>query len=92
MPDMDIDFAVAGRDRVINYVREYGRPRGADHHLRTMMRAPPPRCGRVLDSYGTVDKVAKLIRRGLRFTSTIASSPVPSSSRPTTRSFGEGDR
>src|SRR5829696_5388567 len=28
MPDMDIDFAVAGRDRVINYVKEkYGRDR-----------------------------------------------------------------
>src|SRR5213076_2176287 len=30
MPDMDIDFAVVGRDRVINYVREkYGRDRVA---------------------------------------------------------------
>src|SRR5262249_21389408 len=30
MPDMDIDFAVAGRDRVINYVAEkYGRDRVA---------------------------------------------------------------
>src|SRR6266545_151886 len=29
MPDMDIDFAVEGRDRVINYVAEkYGRARG----------------------------------------------------------------
>jgi DNA polymerase-3 subunit alpha len=28
MPDMDIDFAVAGRERVINYVTEkYGRDR-----------------------------------------------------------------
>ena len=36
MPDMDIDFAVAGRERVINYVhREVRpRPRRADHHLR----------------------------------------------------------
>ena len=35
MPDIDIDFAVEGRERVINYVREkYGsRPRRADHHL-----------------------------------------------------------
>ena len=30
MPDMDIDFAVEGRERVINYVREkYGRDRVA---------------------------------------------------------------
>ena len=30
MPDMDIDFAVAGRERVINYVTEkYGRDRVA---------------------------------------------------------------
>jgi DNA polymerase-3 subunit alpha len=34
LPDMDIDFSVAGRDRVINYVAEkYGRDRVADHHL-----------------------------------------------------------
>ena len=35
MPDMDIDFAVDGRERVINYVdREVRpRPRRADHHL-----------------------------------------------------------
>ena len=30
MPDMDLDFAVAGRERVINYVTEkYGRDRVA---------------------------------------------------------------
>ena len=36
MPDIDIDFAVDGRERVINYVaREVRpRPRRADHHLR----------------------------------------------------------
>ena len=36
MPDMDIDFSVAGRERVINYVdREVrARPRRPDHHLR----------------------------------------------------------
>ena len=36
MPDIDIDFSVRGRERVIRYVTEkYGaESRGADHHLR----------------------------------------------------------
>ena len=36
MPDIDIDFSVRGRDRVIRYVTDkYGeRPRRPDHHLR----------------------------------------------------------
>ena len=36
MPDIDIDFSVRGRERVIRYVTEkYGaRARRADHHLR----------------------------------------------------------
>src|SRR5437762_9879902 len=68
MPDMDIDFAVAGRDRVINYVAEkYGRDRVAQIiTFGTMMaRAAVRDAGRVLDiPYGTVDKVAKLIPEG----------------------------
>ena len=68
MPDIDIDFSVAGRDRVINYVAEkYGR----DHVAQiitfgTMMaRAAVRDAGRVLDiPYGTVDKIAKLIPEG----------------------------
>jgi DNA polymerase III subunit alpha len=68
MPDMDIDFAVAGRDRVINYVAEkYGRDRVAQIiTFGTMMaRAAVRDAGRVLDiPYGTVDKIAKLIPEG----------------------------
>ncbi len=68
MPDMDIDFAVAGRDRVINYVAEkYGRDRVAQIiTFGTMMaRAAVRDAGRVLEvPYGVVDKVAKLIPEG----------------------------
>jgi DNA polymerase-3 subunit alpha len=68
MPDMDIDFAVAGRDRVINYVAEkYGRDRVAQIiTFGTMLaRAAVRDAGRVLEiPYGTVDKVAKLIPEG----------------------------
>jgi DNA polymerase-3 subunit alpha len=70
MPDMDIDFAVAGRDRVINYVAEkYGRDRVAQIiTFGTMMaRAAVRDAGRVLEiPYGTVDKVAKLIPEGVK--------------------------
>src|SRR5437868_4371080 len=68
MPDMDIDFAVAGRDKVINYVAEkYGRDRVAQIiTFGTMMaRAAVRDAGRVLEiPYGTVDKIAKLIPEG----------------------------
>jgi DNA polymerase-3 subunit alpha len=68
MPDMDIDFAVAGRDRVINYVAEkYGRDRVAQIITFSTMaaRAAVRDAGRVLEiPYGTVDKVAKLIPEG----------------------------
>ncbi|MGB2954234.1 MAG: DNA polymerase III subunit alpha [Gaiellaceae bacterium] len=68
MPDMDIDFSVAGRDRVINYVAEkYGRDRVAQIiTFGTMMaRAAVRDAGRVLEvPYGTVDKIAKLIPEG----------------------------
>jgi DNA polymerase-3 subunit alpha len=68
MPDMDIDFSVHGRDRVINYVAEkYGRDRVAQIiTFGTMMaRAAVRDAGRVLDiPYGTVDRVAKLIPEG----------------------------
>src|SRR5205823_4136504 len=70
MPDMDIDFAVAGRDRVINYVAEkYGRDRVAQIiTFGTMMaRAAVRDAGRVLETpYGTVDRIAKLIPEGPR--------------------------
>ena len=68
LPDMDIDFSVAGRDRVINYVTEkYGRDRVAQIiTFSTMMaRAAVRDAGRVLEvPYGTVDKIAKMIPEG----------------------------
>ncbi|HEX2112653.1 MAG TPA: DNA polymerase III subunit alpha [Gaiellaceae bacterium] len=68
MPDIDIDFSVHGRDRVINYVAEkYGRERVAQIiTFGTMMaRAAVRDAGRVLDiPYGTVDRIAKLIPEG----------------------------
>jgi len=68
MPDMDIDFAVDGRERVINYVREkYGRDRVAQIITFGTMaaRAAVRDAGRVLEvPYGTVDKIAKLIPEG----------------------------
>jgi DNA polymerase III subunit alpha len=68
MPDIDIDFSVYGRDRVIDYVAEkYGRDQVAQIiTFGTMMaRAAVRDAGRVLDiPYGTVDNVAKLIPEG----------------------------
>ena len=65
MPDMDIDFAVAGRERVINYVTEkYGRDRVAQIITFSTMaaRAAVRDAGRVLEiPYGVVDRIAKLI-------------------------------
>ena len=68
MPDMDIDFSVAGRDRVINYVAEkYGRDRVAQIITFGTMaaRAAVRDAGRVLEiPYGTVDRIAKFIPEG----------------------------
>ncbi len=68
MPDMDIDFAVDGRDRVINYVTEkYGRDRVAQIITFGTMaaRAAVRDAGRVLEvPYGVVDRIAKLIPEG----------------------------
>src|SRR5205823_2418022 len=68
LPDMDIDFAVAGRERVINYVAEkYGRDRVAQIiTFGTMMaRAAIRDAGRVLEiPYGTVDRIAKMVPEG----------------------------
>ncbi|MDQ3778816.1 MAG: DNA polymerase III subunit alpha, partial [Actinomycetota bacterium] len=68
MPDADIDFAVAGRDRVINYVKQkYGRDRVAQIiTFGTMLaRAAVRDAGRVLEiPYGQVDRIAKLIPEG----------------------------
>ena len=68
MPDIDIDFAVEGRERVINYVREkYGPDRVAQIITFSTMaaRAAVRDAGRVLEvPYGVVDKIAKLIPEG----------------------------
>src|SRR5439155_2792923 len=68
MPDMDIDFAVEGRDRVINYVADkYGRDRVAQIITFSTMaaRAAVRDAGRVLEvPYGVVDKIAKMIPEG----------------------------
>jgi len=68
LPDIDIDFAVDGRERVINYVAEkYGRDRVAQIITFGTMaaRAAVRDAGRVLEvPYGVVDKVAKLIPEG----------------------------
>src|SRR5205823_1618459 len=70
LPDMDIDFSVAGRERVINYVAEkYGRDRVAQIiTFGTMMaRAAIRDAGRVLEvPYGTVDRIAKLVPEGVK--------------------------
>jgi DNA polymerase-3 subunit alpha len=68
MPDIDIDFSVEGRERVINYVREkYGSDRVAQIITFSTMaaRAAVRDAGRVLEvPYGVVDKIAKLIPEG----------------------------
>src|SRR6202030_4019413 len=68
MPDIDIDFAVDGRERVINYVRaKYGSDRVAQIITFGTMaaRAAVRDAGRVLEvPYGLVDRVAKLIPGG----------------------------
>jgi len=68
LPDADIDFAVEGRERVINYVREkYGSDRVAQIITFGTMaaRAAVRDAGRVLEHpYGVVDKIAKLIPEG----------------------------
>jgi DNA polymerase-3 subunit alpha len=68
LPDMDIDFSVAGRDRVINYVAEkYGRDRVAQIITFGTMaaRAAVRDAGRVLEiPYGAVDRIAKFIPEG----------------------------
>jgi DNA polymerase III subunit alpha len=68
MPDIDIDFSVEGRERVINYVREkYGNERVAQIITFSTMaaRAAVRDAGRVLEiPYGVVDRIAKLIPEG----------------------------
>ncbi|MFN2615694.1 MAG: DNA polymerase III subunit alpha [Thermoleophilaceae bacterium] len=65
MPDIDIDFSVKGRDRVIQYVADkYGRDSVAQIITfgRMLPRAATRDAARVLGlDYGTGDRIAKLI-------------------------------
>jgi DNA polymerase-3 subunit alpha len=64
-PDIDVDFADTGRDKVIGYVvQKYGRERVAQIIAfgRLAARASVRDVGRALDySYGEVDALAKLV-------------------------------
>ena len=68
MPDVDVDFSVAGRERVINYVAEkYGRRNVAQ--IITFGKMQPKAAikdaGRVMGiPYGVVDRIAKLVPEG----------------------------
>ena len=97
MPDADIDFAVAGRDRVINYVAEkYGRDRVAQIITFSTMaaRAAIRDAGRVLEiPYGIVDRVAKLVPEGPGQTLDDALKPGAELRQAVdSRPGGEGDR
>ncbi len=81
MPDFDIDFCQAGRDRVIEYVKsKYGRD--AVSQIATFgtmaAKAALRDVGRVLGmSYGHVDSIAKLIPAPPGKTVTLARLPAP---------------
>jgi DNA polymerase-3 subunit alpha len=70
MPDIDIDFSVHGRERVMNYVVEkYGRERVAQIITFGKLAAKQATrdTGRVLGlPYGTVDRIAKGIPDGVK--------------------------
>jgi len=72
MPDFDIDFCMAGRDRVIDYVAaRYGRERVSQiiTYGTLAAKAVVRDVGRVLGhSYGWVDRIAKLIPFELEMT------------------------
>ena len=72
MPDFDVDFCTEGRDRVIDYVaQKYGRERVSQIITYGTMaaKAVVRNVGRVLgQSYGWVDRIAKLIPFELEMT------------------------
>jgi DNA polymerase III subunit alpha len=72
MPDFDVDFCTAGRDRVIDYVaNKYGRDRVSQIITYGTMaaKAVVRDVGRVLgQSYGWCDRIAKLIPFELEMT------------------------
>jgi len=72
LPDFDVDFAVEGRDQVIEYVRgKYGADRVCQISTFGALKAKAALRGvaRVLDvPYGQADKIAKLIPNKLNIT------------------------
>ena len=70
MPDIDIDFSVHGRERVMNYVTEkYGRERVAQiiTFSKLAAKAATRDAGRVMGlPYGAVDRIAKMIPEGVK--------------------------
>jgi len=72
MPDIDIDFSVEGRDRVIEYVAEkYGRDRVAQIGTFGTIKARQAirDAARVMDvPYGVADRIAKLVPEGPKVT------------------------
>ncbi len=72
MPDIDIDFCIEGREKVINYIKEqYGHKSVAQIITFGSMKAKSVirDVGRVLGmSYGEVDSIAKMIPDDLKMT------------------------
>jgi DNA polymerase-3 subunit alpha len=72
MPDIDIDFSVAGRERVIDYVaKKYGRDRVAQIATFGTIKARQAirDAARVMDvPYGQADRIAKLVPEVLDIT------------------------
>ena len=72
MPDIDIDFCIEGRERVINYIKgQYGHDSVAQIITFGTMKAKSVLrdVGRVLGlSYGEVDKIAKMVPNELKMT------------------------
>ena len=72
MPDIDIDFCIEGREKVINYIKErYGHKSVAQIITFGSMKAKSVirDVGRVLGmTYGEVDKIAKMIPDDLKIT------------------------
>ena len=70
MPDIDIDFSVHGRERVMDYVTEkYGRERVAQIITfgKLAAKAATRDAGRVMGlPFGVVDRIAKLIPEGVK--------------------------
>jgi DNA polymerase III subunit alpha len=70
MPDIDIDFSVDGRERVMNYVVDrYGRERVAQIITfgKLAAKAATRDTGRVLGlPFGVVDRIAKMIPDGVK--------------------------